>query len=177
MTARGGRHDAVTADLRRRIAGLRERGCAGFAVKELADPLKTAVRKRWSALHVHDPAAAPDAAATEGDEIFAGVRRTMRPDQDLADAEAFEKLTDCVERRMGTLDTDGRTGEYLSNLWQFLRIHAAGERDLPSRRKLADELAIPRNRFPELYGTLGELLEGCRRLLLEPRVRRKGGGL
>jgi len=179
VTARGGRYDVVTASLGRRIAGLRDRGCQRFTFKELADPLKTAVRERWRALHTYAGEDAGEGGAPQGDEAFGTVRRIARPDEELEDAEAFEKVTDCVERRMDRLDTDERTGEYLSNLWQFLRIHAAGERDLPSRRKLAERLEIPRNRFPELYGTLGELLEACRKLLLEPprprTSQRKGG--
>ena len=174
VTARGGHYDRVTTDLRRKIAGLRDRGCPGFTFKELADPLKSAVRERWSTLLARGDPDTPAAGTSGGDEAFTLVRRRMRPDEAVENEEAFEKLTDCVERRMERLDSDGSTDQYLSNLWQFLRIHAAGERDLPSRRKLAEELDIPRNRFPGLYETLGELLETCRKLLLVPRIRRKG---
>lgn len=174
VTARGPRHDAVITDLEGRITGLRDEGCHRFAVKELLDPLKTAVRDRWQALHVSKGAQGGAAGAAEGDDLFGNVRRRYRPDKEIENAEAFEKLTECVEVRVRRMGSDERTESYLNDLWQFLRVHAAGESDLPSRRKLAEQLGIPRNRFPELYGELGSLLERCRKLLLEPRTRGRG---
>jgi hypothetical protein len=103
-----------------------------------------------------------------GDDLFGAVRGDYRPDEVLEGEEAFEKMTDCVERALRKVDTEEGFGKYLNVLWQFLRLHAAGERDLPSRRKLAESLGIPRNRFPELYETLGSMLKRCRKLLLEP---------
>lgn len=173
VTARAGRLETVTAELRERIRTLPDQGCGSFTVKELVNPFKTAVRERWHALHARDAGAPEDAA--EGDELFGDVRRRYRPDEELEDAEAFEKLTDCVERQLRKLDKEELSGEYLNLLWQFLRVHAVGEHDLPSRRKLAEHLGIPRNRFPELYETLGVLLERCRKLLFEPPVDREGG--
>jgi len=175
VTARGGRYDELVADLEGKIAGLRHQGCDGFSVKELVDPLKTAVRERWRALHVSAGQREGTGQTSEGDDLFGDVRQRYRPDREVEDAEAFEKLTDCVERQVLSLDSDERTEEYLSDLWHFLRIHAAGERDLPSRRKLAEQLEIPRNRFPQLYGVLGDLLERCRKLLFEPQARGNGG--
>lgn len=175
ITARGGRYDEVIADLEGKICSLRHLGPEELSVRELLDPLRTAVRARWRALRVSRGADVGVARASEADDLFGDVRRRYRPDTEVADAEAFEKLTECVERHVRSLDSDERTIEYLSNLWRFLRIHAAGERDLPSRRKLGEQLGIPRNRFPELYDALGAFLKSCRKLLLEPRPRGKGG--
>ncbi|MFP3939002.1 MAG: hypothetical protein ACLF0P_01725 [Thermoanaerobaculia bacterium] len=171
VTARGRRKEEVAAALRRRIEELRDQGIAGFTVKELVDPLKDAVRERWRALHIVAEAEGTPREPDEPDELFAETRRTYRPDDEVEDAEAFEKLTACVERHLHDLDTDPQRREYLHALWQFLRLHAAGERELPSRRKLGASLGIPRNRFPELYGTLRDALERCRRLLLRPQDR------
>lgn len=179
VTARGKRHDAVAAALRRRIEDLRHRVGGSFTVKELADPLKTAVRERWRALHVRGEPGPSGREAGEPDELFAETRRTYRPDDEVEGAEAFEKLTACVERQLRGLDSGGRHSEYLDALWQFLRLHAAGERDLPSRRRLAESLGIPRNRFPELYETLRAVLEQCRGLLFQPQAperRTRGHG-
>ena len=69
-----------------------------------------------------------------------------------------------------------KTREYLERLWIFLRVYsaagepslepraegeAAGGGRLPSHRKLADQLEIPRYRLPQLFESLGELVEGC----------------
>ena len=169
VTARGKRHEAIAAALGREIRALRDHGVAGFTVKDLADPLKTAVRDRWRALHVPEQAeVAGQERSGDPDQLFAETRRTYRPDDAVQDTEAFEKLTACVERQLRRVETGTSQSEYLDALWRFLRLHAAGERELPSRRKLAESLGIPRNRFPELYETLQGLLERCRRLLLEP---------
>lgn len=177
VTARGKRHEAVAAALRRRIVDLRGRGVGGFTVKDLADPLKKAVRERWRALHVGGEAGGAGGETGEPDELFAETRRTYRPDDEIEDTEAFEKLTACVEHHLRGLEAGEQRREHLHALWQFLRLHAAGERDLPSRRKLGESLGIPRNRFPELYETLRGLLESCRRLLFQPsgRARRTRG--
>lgn len=179
VTARGRRHDAVAAALARKIAELRTRGVGEITVKDLADPLKTSVRERWRALHVRAEPGDPGGEAGEPDELFAETRRTYRPDDAIEGAEAFEKLTACVERHLRGLETGGRHAEYLDALWQFLRLHAAGERELPSRRRLAESLGIPRNRFPELYETLRAVLERCRGLLFQPQAlerRTRGHG-
>ncbi len=73
-----------------------------------------------------------------------------------------------------------RTRGYLSNLWEFLRTWSVGAASsgsegsggaaaaglagdkLPSARKLARGLHIPRDRLSELFSTLRGLVEGCR---------------
>lgn len=172
VTSRGGRLEEVTAKLRLKIRGLCDHGYDELSVKNLADALKTAVRERWRALHVEGGLAGED---EEGDRMFRETRRRYRPDEEIETTEAFDKLTRCMEARLRALDTNEKFGEYLNVLWQFLRLHAVGECDLPSRRNLAERLGIPRNRFPDLYEALGDLLENCRQLLFEPPAGRERG--
>lgn len=164
VTSRGELRDEVTRELSARIAQLRRDGVEHFRLKELADPLKKAVRARWSALSTLAPDVGGDRRSYESDKDggFLELRERYRPFQEIEDLDSFEKLIDCVERELRRLDTQQAEGEYLNTLWRYLRLYAAGERDLPSRRKLGELLGIPRNRFPSLYRRLGGLLELCR---------------
>lgn len=173
VTARGSRRDEVVRELRRRVVDRLARRAEELGVKELVDPLKAAVRRRWEALHATTAELEPERSVATGetggaDRVFGEIRSRYRPDEAVEDAQAYEKLTDCVERLLLEMDRSDPATEYLGTLWRFLRIHAAGEADLPSRRKLGELLGIPRNRFPELYDTLGVLIERCRGRLLEP---------
>lgn len=177
VTSRGELRDDVTGELSKRIAQLRRDGIERFRVKELADPLKKAVRARWSALATAAPdVGGGDRRSHESDEDggFLELRERYRPFQEIEDLDSFEKLIDCVEIELRRLDTQEAEGEYLNTLWRYLRLYAAGERDLPSRRKLGELLGIPRNRFPDLYGRLGGLIEGCRVRLAGPAGRGDG---
>ena len=61
--------------------------------------------------------------------------------------------------------------DYLRRLLAFLKSHAADAleergapgKGLPSHRQLAQLLAIPRERLPDLFRTLRDLAEACRR--------------
>lgn len=179
VTARGAHRDGVVRELRQRVVERVDRGPEEIRVKELIDPLKAAVRRRWEALHATTAELEPERSVATGetggaDRVFGEIRSRYRPDRAVEEAQAYEKLTDCVERLLREMDRSDPATAYLSTLWRFLRIHAAGEADLPSRRKLGELLDIPRNRFPELYDTLGVLIERCRERLLEPARAEEG---
>ena len=169
LTAHGGRRERVVDRLAERIDELAsDEGAASFSFGTLVTEIKADVRVRWSDLHLQEQGevVADETQESEDGEMMQMVR-LYRPDRELEDRQAFAKLTDCIARGVEhTEDTDGKRGRYLAELWQFLRleIHTPGE--VPSRRKLSDLLGIPRDRFPELYELLGELLEICREALL-----------
>ncbi|MGD2114065.1 MAG: hypothetical protein PVG07_03370 [Acidobacteriota bacterium] len=176
VTARGRQRDEVVGELRRRLVRHAAERTGPFTVKRVVDPLKAAVRRRWEALHATTVEVEPESSVTTSgpDRVFGEIRSRYRPDEAVETAQAYERLTDCVERLLLGLDPSDPAAEYLGTLWRFLRLHAAGEADLPSRRRLGELLGIPRNRFPELYETLGVLIERCRERLAEPAAAREG---
>lgn len=158
--------DPVVSRLARRILSLSDHGVEAFSTADLVDPLKAEVRARWAAFFEE----------TEGERAFedlgAGlteVVRLVRPDRGYEDRESFDRLAACVTLGVDGIE-DGRTRRYLGSLWRFLRSFAvesgvvgslAGAGRLPSRRKLARHLRIPRDRLPELYATLRQLVTDC----------------
>lgn len=169
LTARGGRRERTVDRLAERIDELaREEGVDSFSFGTLVSAMKADVRARWTALHLqeHGEVVVDDTQESEDGGLVRMVR-LYRPEQELEARQAFRRLTDCISRGVEHEETTGgRRGRYLSELWQFLRleIHTPGE--VPSRRKLSDLLDIPRDRFPELYDVLGDLLEACREAIL-----------
>ena len=100
-------------------------------------------------------------------------------------ADRFAKLIDCADRAIEASPASERTRGYLRRVLLFLRAFATEEgaalaeegggedKDrLPSFRRLADHLKIPRERFGELMGTLKSFLERC----LEELARVRGAG-
>jgi hypothetical protein len=78
-----------------------------------------------------------------------------------------------VEIRLTGLDLKPKTQHRLMSLWEFLRAYASDPRQddrgsdantalathcdaLPSRRKLAEMLDIPREQFPHLFSILAD---------------------
>lgn len=168
LTARGeDERNEVAVVLAGRIRDLPAAGAAEIRVRDLIEPLRGAVRARWAAVLAHseerigiDPAAG---GAPERDTEFGGLARGYRPDRRAEVRDSFLKLTDCVSQTVEILNLRPATAAYLDRLWQYLRLYAAGSGDeLPSRRALAELLAIPRNRLPGLYRVLGRMVEACR---------------
>lgn len=164
LTAHGGRRERVVDRLADRIDELaREDGVGSFSFGTLVSAMKADVRARWQALHLQEQGEVAFETPDGEEDGLARMVRLYRPEHELEDRQAFRKLTECIARGVEHLEEeDGTRGRYLAELWQFLRleIHTPGE--IPSRRKLSDLLDIPRDRFPELYGLLGDLLEVCR---------------
>src|SRR5262249_27229066 len=99
------------------------------------------------------------------------------PVSSLEERESFQSLLLCLERGIESLPERARSKEYLHRLQLFLRNYAvqgAGAKSeekerLPSQRRMADLLAIPRERLPGLFATLRKLTEACRRRSFERR--------
>jgi len=174
-------------ELASRLASLELAGVATFRFGDLITPLKADVRQRWAALLAPAEEEPPDDEDARG---FRRLRRSFEPtfeDQVIA-ADRFAKLIDCVDRAIDASPASERTRDYLRLLLLFLRAFAAdedeGARDegggadgeqLPSFRRLADHLKIPRERFKELMATLKSFLERCRERLDTELVRLRAG--
>jgi hypothetical protein len=165
VTLRGRREAEVVERLRGCLPDLRDEGVEAFRFKDLIDPLKADVRARWAALLDHaagEPAL--EWGNDRGDDEAARTVRLVRPDTRFEERQLYRRLVDCVLAAVERLDVNDRTRNYLSTLWQFLRVQAVQEQDegRPSQRRIGDLLGIPRERLPDLYETLGRLLEACR---------------
>jgi hypothetical protein len=184
VTSRGRRQEEVVEQLGAHLPDLQRWGFLSFRFKDLVDPLKADVRARWAAileLEEGEPVPQHEEGSVQG-----GVR-AVAPDTGIEERELFEKLIDCVLKRLERYETSRKTREYLAVLWQFLRAQAsegtvaapasrldralaaklgeetaADDDETPSLRSLAEKLRIPRERLPGLYRTLGELVNGCR---------------
>lgn len=176
VTARGKDLDLVCARLATRLGELPADGVQAFRFKDLIDPFKTDVRGRWAALFEQSGGDLAAGCGEDGDAELQNIVRRVQPDTSCEERDRFEKLVGRVETRLEQLEVDPATSAYLTCLWRFLCAHAAewsenGSTDggdgpagdnLPSRRKLAELLRIPRDRLPGLYLQLGRLLEECR---------------
>lgn len=173
VTARGNARERTVAVLRSFLARLPASGVDGFRFKELVDPLKNDARGRWAA---HLELDSGD-TAVEGGEELAEVVRLIPPDSGFEERQSFEKLVDCVGEGLEALDEPARLKDYLAALWAFLR-HGAAEHggELPSRRRIAEVLGIPRNRMSELFGILEGLLRSCRGATFAESAVIPGGG-
>ncbi len=191
VTARGERQDELAARVAGRLHELSGEGVEAFRFRDLLDPLKDAVRGRWAAILEGDEQVeiAPDAGA--------GERAWLEPPgRQYEERERFRALVSCVLEALGRLRAPEKTRAYLSTLWQFLRLHCAdpgpgdgqggadaaggagGRRVRPGRpsdRQLAEALRIPREQLPQLFATLGRLVEECRAGDLAAPSRRLAG--
>ncbi|MEO6192006.1 MAG: hypothetical protein ABIS20_03270 [Thermoanaerobaculia bacterium] len=178
VTLRGHRQEEVVRRLRERLTELGREGFATFRFKDLVDPLKADVRARWAAILDQSQGE----AVPRIEEESRGTRaRLVPPDTQIEERQLFRKLVDCVMTSLRRLDINEKTRDYLSTLWNFVRLQASeGEEpgapalrldpwleeaegeERPSLRRLAEQLRIPRERLPGLYETLGDLLERCR---------------
>ena len=125
---------------------------------EIIGALKTDVRRRWGAIYRED--AGDTSASGDGREIV----RSVRPEPGYEERQGFEALVECVEESLPKLARTRKTLGHLQRLWSFVRSLVA-ERDedrLPSNRRLAKTLDVPRKRIPELLKYLRALVEECR---------------
>lgn len=175
VTLRGRRQDEVVLRLRERLPELRAEGLEAFRFKDLVDFLKADVRARWAALL--DQSQGDQVPQSAGEGRGESVR-LVRPDTGVEERQVFRKLIDCVLTGIREWDAGVKTLGYLETLWQYLRVQTSdgieatpGSLDavlseemtdeLPSHRKLAEQLRIPRERLAGLFEILRELLAEC----------------
>lgn len=176
ITTRGRGHHELQGRLRERLRRL-EGEVDVFFFKDLIRPLKSDARHRWATVWDREQG---ETAIEDQEDGVVKVVSMVRPDTAVEDRDHFRKLVDCIDLGLLTLEIDRKTRRYLGTLWHFLILHAAeaaavpqslkdplpeaslpdGDR-LPSQRKTASLLKIPRERLPGLYGFLRQLAEGC----------------
>src|SRR5947199_1348002 len=166
----------LVEELARRLAELEVAGVAALRFGELILPLRADVRRRWAALLAPAEDPPPDDEDARG---FRRLRRSFEPafETQVIAADRFAKLIDCVDVAIEASPASKRTRGYLRRVLLFLRAFATEESEtlekgsggdedqLPSFRRLAEHLKIPRERLGELIGTLKSFLEGCRERL------------
>jgi hypothetical protein len=167
----------LVEELARRLADLELAGVAAFRFGDLILPLRADVRQRWAALLEPAEDEPPDEEDARG---FRRLRRSFEPafETQVIAADRFAKLIDCVDGAIEASPASKRTRDYLRRVLLFLRAFATEEGDpleekgggeaedqLPSFRRLAEHLKIPRERLGELIGTLKSFLERCRERL------------
>lgn len=176
VTARGKRQKEVVAVLGELIRELPRQGVEGFRFGDLVAPLIRAVRARWGAVFDAEqgPTAIEGVDSSEGGEGRLRIVPWIGPDLRFEEHEDFRRLGECIGREVETREATPETRRHLDALWRWLAAHAAEpdptEARLPSHRRLASELGIPRNRMPELYAILGEITESCRHRLKGERA-------
>ncbi len=161
-------------ELARRLAELELVGVAAFRFRDLIAPLAADVRQRWAALL--EPAEQEEPPDDEDARGFRRLRRSFEPtfEDQLIAADRFIKLIDCADYAIEASPASERTRGYLRRVLLFLRAFATAESSpvaeesggengdcLPSFRRLADHLKIPRERLRDLIGTLKGFLERC----------------
>jgi len=175
VTARGRARHEVAAKLARRLPELVGEGVTVLRFRDLLDPLRRDLRQRWAALFWEArgaEVARGQVETTQDADVDASFTRVLllyqpapAPDEAAIRRLGFRALTDCIAREVEARQEDGRLGSYLSTLWQFLRTCAGTPDPMPSQRKLARFLHIPRDRLPELHEILGEMVQRCQRRL------------
>lgn len=175
VTAGGRGLDAVIDRLAGRLPELAEDGVRAFRVRELVAALRDDLRRRWAARlwQAGDVAAAGEVASAGEDEppvpVLLLSPRPAGPEEAAAEREAARRLRRCMEEGLEAAAGDPRTLEQARALWRALQIAAVEEETMPSRRRLAQALGIPRDRMPGLFRVVGRVMTGCRRALgLDP---------
>lgn len=177
----------LVEELARRLAELELVGVAAFRFGDLITPLRANVRERWAALFTPAEEEPPD---EEDARRFRRLRGSFEPtaETQVIAADRFAKLIDCLDRTIEASRESERTCDYLRRILFFLRAFATeecialaelgsgpDEDRLPSFRRLADHLKIPRDRFSGLMETLKGALERCRRRLDGELARVRAG--
>jgi hypothetical protein len=168
ITARGWEVPPLLARVEEHLRRLAVQGVAVFRFQDVVDPLRDDVRSRWRALWA---GAQGEVGFEHGEEDLSAIVHLVAPISSLEERESFRDLLDCLERGIESLAERSQGKEYLRRLQMFLRNYAAdtdgastGEDErLPSHRRLAELLGIPRERLRGLFGTLQKLAVACRR--------------
>lgn len=185
IQAQRGSSEEVVARLSAHIGELAAGGVTEFRFRDLVEPIKNDARARWGAIWNTDQG---ETAFEDGDSEFRTVVQTVAPDLGMVAHDSFAKLDVQVVAAIADLQVRAKTRHYLETLWGFLRAFAAGETSsggdtrarkddgLPSQRKLAQVLGIPRERLPELFALLQQLVQRFQQAsLAQPAVIEQGG--
>lgn len=174
VTSRGPAREAVVQRLRRCLCELEDHGIDAFRLGDVIAPLRYEVRGWWAALLETErgETAIEDSMASGQEKVQSRVTQVVRPSSDFEDRERFDRLAECIERRLGGLPGTAATRAYLKVVWRFMRSFALtdGAAQLPSARKMAKLLEVPRERLPALITTIGDQLSHCRAAISEPRA-------
>lgn len=172
VTAGGRGLDAVIDRLAERLPELAEDGVGAFRLRDLVAALRDDLRRRWAARlwQAGDVAAAGEMRAAGEDEPPVPVLLLSpcpaNPEEVAAEREVARRLRRCMEEGLeGAAAGDARTRQEARALWRALEVAAVEEESMPSRRRLAQALGIPRDRMPALFGVVGRVMTGCRREL------------
>jgi len=177
ILARGRKRDEVARRLAARLPEAADDGVPSFRFRELLALMRGDLRQRWASLLWQAGGANRASRDTvevtdQADEEDTGFVRILslyhpepEPGSELAQRQRFRRLTDCVSREVESAPGKERTRAYLDRLWQFIRTCATSSEKIPSKRKLASFLGIPRDRMPELHAALAEYLRRCREAL------------
>jgi len=170
LLARGKRQEEVWAKLRRLFREIEREGIATFRFRDLLDPLKSDTRRRWASLL---DVAAQGAVKAGGATVLE--TRGVAPETAVESRQSLERLDRHVSAALGgAAALDPKTRDYLSTLWQYLRVSSgaapqvhgtdrwaaelAADESL-SHRRLSELLGIPRERLPGLFGILRRWVE------------------
>lgn len=161
ITALGRGRQAVEERLRGHIESLRGLGLGPFPARDLIEPMKADIRSRWAALLERET---PEAEAEPESAELAATLAALRPDWRLEQREGFRALINCVSRLLERAGGSPAARRQLAVLWGFLLTYAQGRTHfeaLPSKRKLAEMLKIPRGELTGLFEQIGTLVERC----------------
>lgn len=161
--------DTLQALLRR----LPSEGVDAFKFRDLLAPLKTQARAHW-ALRLASTQGEMGVVGDPAEEPKSRIVPITLPNPEVEDRESFEKLDRCLVASLEDLAPD-QPREDLRALWRTLR-QRAQDGEIPSKRKLAEEMEFNRRRLSKLFTTLGELVDGCQRTLLGAGSGPKFGG-
>lgn len=153
----------VTARLKAHLLELEAEGIDAFRFKDLVDALKQNARALGKGLFESNVG---EEGVDWNDDVSA-VAGPFSLEARLEDLDSFKALIECVAALIERSGGRRKRREYLTRLWSFLRRFAVvddAER-LPSNRRLGEALRIPRERFKELYDTLGQLIRRCQATL------------
>ncbi len=164
---------AIGAQLGESILTLRRHGAEAFVVRDLLQILQRSIREHWASQSID-----PGPSAFEHIDGLSVPISTVPPNHRLEDRSAFESLVSRVGGLIEDLDVKPQTRSYLQVLWAYLGAFADDRPDLlppshipapyatrgvdddvlPSHRRLAAMLEIPRHRLSGLFSILCDLV-------------------
>jgi hypothetical protein len=165
VTARTRQQATVVRQLQRLLLELPRHGITAFRFKDLLDPLKSDVRRRWAAILAEEEKGCVMAAGAQAPA-------TVAPASTVESRLSFEHLTRSVSASIDGLQAEPQTRSQLARLWHYLRRQHGDEEGAgggesipetagpgqPSYRQLGQDLNIPRERLPSLFALLRRLV-------------------